>query len=144
MPNLKQLDAIKKILMLKRTQKINAMTVHYENINKKLRLIEKMNQYLTDYLDEKKFAFSRQNPVLQLNFHHFVDQIQSVIYCTQNEVNGENEKINRLKEFILSMDQRIKLLDKYIDHVQLGELIKLDVVEQNIMDDLVAIHSFNM
>ena len=108
------------------------------DINKKSELLNKMNIYLNEYLNNEKFNLDNMQPMFHINMNMFTNKIKLIIHKTENEVSILVNNRQLVMEKISQVDQKINLVQSYANKMHTNILLAEECLEQNALDDIAS------
>lgn len=105
-------------------------------IEKKLYLIDKMLSYQQEYSEKDKLEISKSHPLLYKNLDMFHKKMLEALFNAETELEKLNSSKKLLLEKILTLDQKMKLMDVFETRVNENEKATAERLEQLISSDL--------
>ena len=141
MKNLKQINLIIEALTAEKEKYTYEISKANMGIKKKNDLIQKMKNYINDYLNQDKSSLTHTIPTLTTNLDHFIKKIDGIILLTENEIAEIKIYKNAVLEKINLLDQKIKVMELNKSQIEREAVRKESLAEQSAVDDLVSTRS---
>ncbi len=140
MHNIKKIQMVIKILEKEKDKLKKEIFLINSDMHKKEGLIEKMQNYLNEYMSAEKFGLDKKVPTFSNNMGLFTNQIKTVIVKTENEI--AQYKINREEVIVKlqAMEQKVSLIKSYEKRATNNLLLAMNAQEQILLDDIYAVH----
>lgn len=140
---MKNINHIKTILEKLERDKTNILS-KLSNLNKlienKIKTIEKMSAYQSDYLYGNNFKTSRSNPNLSNNLNLFIKKIDDVMRLAKNELGSLNENKKELLSAISLLDKKKEMMEFFKQKIIIEKKQVLDKKEQIFLDEITSIN----
>lgn len=138
MNDLKQIRVLIEALTKQKDKYLNELTRLNANINVKNSMIEKMQSYRSNYLNNCELKNNQTSPMLYKNSNLFIIKIDQAIEHTQKELHSLNKIKISLFETIDKVNKKIEVINVFDAKTKKDLKEKEDKREQVVLDDIAS------